>query len=212
MSADILYPVDAEDALFETLPRRPLVFRYVRRHLGFLAGLLLVGVALGTAYRYLFDPIEQRTLPFFIRSCLHAVGLVCAGWALNLTLAAAPRSRLGGALRRLPLAAEFAVKAAAMTLVLTIVTVGLEFALYPTLPGEPWFTKDLPRILAIAFRFRYSSAWFSSSSGLLAAVSSAAFCSAPTIGQGASNTSSCSWISNPRPRSPSGWARCAYTT
>ena len=124
--------------------------RYARRHLGFLAGLLLAGVVLGVAYRYLFDPVDQRTLPYFIRSCLHAIGLTCAGWAVQVTLGAAPRSRLGGALRRLPMAAEFAVKALAMTAVLTIVTVGLEFALYPP-QSQQWFARDLPRILAIAF-------------------------------------------------------------
>jgi adenylate cyclase len=124
--------------------------RYARRHLGFLAGLVLAGVLLGIAYRYLFDPVDQRTLPYFIRSCLHAIGLTCAGWAVHVTLGAAPRSRLGGALRRLPLAAEFTVKALAMTAVLTIVTVGLEFALYPR-QSQQWFARDLPRILAIAF-------------------------------------------------------------
>lgn len=79
--------------------RPPVLFRYARRHLGFLAALLLAAVALGIAYRYLFDPLEQRTLPFFTRSCLHAVGVALSGWAAHVALAAAPRSRLGDALR-----------------------------------------------------------------------------------------------------------------
>jgi adenylate cyclase len=133
------------------LARRLVVFRYARRHLGFLAGLLLVGGAFGVIYRYLFDALDERTLPFFIRSCLHAAGVTCAGWAVHVSLAAAPRSGLGDALRRLPLVAEFAVKAVAMTAVLTIVTVALEFVLYPKPPSEPWFVRDLPRILANAF-------------------------------------------------------------
>jgi hypothetical protein len=85
------------------------VMRHIGRHLGFLAGLLLAGVVFGIAYRYLFDRVDQRTPQYFIRSCLHAIGLTCTGWAVHVTLAAAPRSRLGGALRRLRLAAEFAV-------------------------------------------------------------------------------------------------------
>jgi hypothetical protein len=58
---------------------------------------------------------------------------------------------LGGALRRLPLVAEFAIKAFAMTAVLTIVAVSLEFALYPTPPGRQWFADELPRIVGISF-------------------------------------------------------------
>jgi class 3 adenylate cyclase len=133
------------------LASRPAVLRYARRHLGFLAGLLVAGVAFGIAYRYLFDPVNERTPLFFIRSCVHAIAVTFAGWVAYVSLTAAPRSRLGHALRQLPLAAEFTVKALAMTAVLTIVTVGLEFLLYPTLPREHWFVRDLPRIPAIAF-------------------------------------------------------------
>ena len=93
---------------------RPAIIRYTGRHLGFLAGLLIVAVAIGVAYRYLFDPLEERTLPFYIRSCTHAMGLTFAGWAVHLTFAAAPRSRLGSVLRRLPLSVEFVIKALTM--------------------------------------------------------------------------------------------------
>ena len=130
---------------------RSAVIRYARRHIGFLAGLLLAAVALGIAYRYLFDPLEERTLPYYIRSCLHALGLACSGWAVHLAFATGSPSRLGGALRRLPLAAEFTIKALAMTSVLTIVAVGLEFALYLTPPRRRWFVDDLPLIVGITF-------------------------------------------------------------
>lgn len=135
----------------EVTASRSAVIRYAGRHLGFLAGLLLAAVALGIAYRYLFDPLEQRTLSYYIRSSLHAVGLALCGWVVQVTFASLPRSRLGGALRRLPLVAEFTIKALAMTAVLTIVAVWLEFALYPTPPGPQWFADELPRIVGIAF-------------------------------------------------------------
>jgi class 3 adenylate cyclase len=125
--------------------------RSARRHLSFLAGLLVVAAALGVAYRYLIDPLDQRVLSNYIRSALHAIGLACSGWAVHLAFAAAPRSRLGNGLRRQPLAVEFAVKALTMTVVLTIVAVGLEFVLYPASPGRSWFVDDLPRIVLIAF-------------------------------------------------------------
>ena len=128
----------------------PAALRYVKRHLGFLAGLLLAGIAIGVAYRYVFDPLEQRTFSFYARSAVHAAGLTCSGWAVHLAFASLPRSHLGSAMRRLPLAAEFAVKAVAMTALLAIVTIGLESALYPP-QSQQWFARDLPRIVGIAF-------------------------------------------------------------
>jgi hypothetical protein len=84
---------------------------------------------------------------------------------------------LGGALRRLPLAAQFAIKALAMTAVLTSVAVGLQFVLYPFPLPQRWLAHNLPSIVAISFsasllvgaifQFRRSGGW-------LAAVSSAA--------------------------------------
>jgi class 3 adenylate cyclase len=127
------------------------VVRYARRHVGFFGGLLLAGIAIGIAYRYLFDPFEERALPYYIRSSLHAVGLVCSGWAVYLAFASFPRSRLGRALRQLPLAVEFAIKALAMTAMLTIVTVGLEVALYPFPLSRGWLADGLPRIVGISF-------------------------------------------------------------
>lgn len=129
----------------------PAVVRYASRHFRFLVGLMVAAVAIGIAYRYLVDPIEERTLPFYIRSSFHAVGLALSGWAVLLTFASISRSRLGGAFRRLPLAAEFAIKALAMTSVLMIVAVSLEFVLFPTPPSRQWFANDLPLIVGLAF-------------------------------------------------------------
>jgi class 3 adenylate cyclase len=130
---------------------RPAIIRYAGRHLGFLAGLLIVAVAFGVAYRYLFDPLDERTVPFYIRSCVHATGLTFAGWSVHLTFAAVPRSRLGGVLRRLPLSAEFVIKALTMTAALTIVAIGLQFVLYPSPWSRHWLPDELPRIVAVTF-------------------------------------------------------------
>src|SRR5215469_3669290 len=126
------------------------VLRYARRHLGFLGGLLITALAVGIAYRYSFNPPEERTLPYYIRSCLHAIGLTLSGWAVHLTFAAIPQS-LAARLRRLPLAAELAVKALVMTSVLTIVAVSLQLALYPSPLSQYWLAYNLPLILGIAF-------------------------------------------------------------
>ena len=130
---------------------RYAVIRYAGRHLGFLAGLLIAAVAIGVAYRYLFDPLDERTVPFYVRSCIHAMGLTFVGWAVHLTFAAVPRSRLGGVLRRLPLSAEFVIKALTMTAALTIVAIGLQFVLYPFPVSQRWLADELPQIVGIGF-------------------------------------------------------------
>jgi class 3 adenylate cyclase len=143
-----------------TMAARPAIIRYAGRHLGFLAGLLIVAVAIGIGYRYLFGPLDEQAVPFYIRSCIHAMGLTFAGWAVHLTFAgwavhltfaAAPRSRLGSALRRLPLSVEFVIKALAMTAVLTTVATGLEFVLYPFPLSRRWLADELPLIVGIGF-------------------------------------------------------------
>src|SRR5204862_509027 len=126
------------------------MLRHFRRHLGLLAGMLIAAIALGIAYRYVFNTIEERTLSYYARSSLHATGMALAGWTVQMAFAALPRSRFGRVLRGMPLIAEFALKALAMTAVLTIVTLGLQFALYPSTSHE-WFARDLPRILTLAF-------------------------------------------------------------
>jgi class 3 adenylate cyclase len=116
-----------------------------------LVGLLIAAVALGVAYRYFFDPLEERTLRNFIRSSLHAMGVACSGWAVLLSFASLPRSRWRDALRRLPLAAEFAVKALAMTAVLAAAAVGLQLVLYPFPLRKSWLADELPPIVGAAF-------------------------------------------------------------
>jgi adenylate cyclase len=127
------------------------VIRYGSRHFGFLAGLMIAAVVIGIAYRYLFDPLEERTAPFYLRSCVHAMGLTFSGWAVYLTFATVPRSRLGGGLRRLPLSAEFAIKALTMTAALTIAAIGLQLVLYPFPLSRHWLADELPRIVGITF-------------------------------------------------------------
>jgi class 3 adenylate cyclase len=125
------------------------MIRHLRRHLGPLVGMLVAAIALGISYRYLFNTLAERTPSFYARSVLHAIGMAFAGWTVQMGFAALPRSRMGRALRHLPLIIEFALKALAMTAVLTIVTLGLQFALYPSTSRE-WYAQDLPRIVVLA--------------------------------------------------------------
>ena len=129
----------------------PFVIRYARRHLGFLAGLVVTAIAVGVVYRYSFDQLEERTLSYYLRSCLHAIGLALSGWAVLLSFSA-PQLHLRSMLRRLPQIAELAIKALAMTAVLTIAAVGLQLVLYPaTFFSQDWLVHHLPSIVAISF-------------------------------------------------------------
>jgi class 3 adenylate cyclase len=129
--------------------RRSAFVRHIRRHFRFLLGLVIAAIVTAIAYRYLLDPIEQRTLPYYTRSSLHAIGLGFSGWAVTMAFVALPRSRFGRVLRGLPLIVEFALKALAMTAVLTIVAVGMEFALYPRAQPHEWYTQHLPLIVGL---------------------------------------------------------------
>jgi hypothetical protein len=130
----------------------PFIIRYGRRHLGFLAGLVITAVVVGVVYRYLFDPLEEREPLNYLRSGLHETGVAISGWAFYLGLAAAPQSRLRTVLRRLPQAAELAIKTLVMTAVLTIITVGLQLVLYPVpFFSESRVVQELSRILHLAF-------------------------------------------------------------
>jgi class 3 adenylate cyclase len=87
----------------------------------------------------------------YLRSCLHASGVAIAGWAVHVSLAA-PQSHLRAVLRRVPQAAELAIKVLVMTAILTIVTVGLQLLLYPVpFFSERWVVNELPQIVALFF-------------------------------------------------------------
>src|ERR1051325_8037313 len=60
------------------------MLHHLRRHLGLLASMLATAVALGIAYRYLFNTLEERTLSFYTRSALHGIGMAFAGWTVQM--------------------------------------------------------------------------------------------------------------------------------
>jgi hypothetical protein len=54
---------------------RPILMRYVAQHFGLLAALLITGLIVGIAYRFLLDDVAERNLANYIRSGLHGVGI-----------------------------------------------------------------------------------------------------------------------------------------
>jgi hypothetical protein len=117
---------------------------------------IAVGFVFGVAYRAAFDPVDERSLANFTLSGIHGVGLSLTVLAVDTAFAAGARSRLGSALRRLPLAAEIIVRALVMTAALTVVGFLLQVLLWTETfhlrwVTPYWFTVELPRIVALVF-------------------------------------------------------------
>jgi class 3 adenylate cyclase len=135
---------------------RSIFLRYATRRRGLLAASLLVGFAAGVAYRALIDEPDSRTAANYIRSGLEGVGIAWAGWAVQTGFASGDRSRLGAALRRLPLAGELVVRALVMTAAIIAAGLFCELLLFSEARNldalaQVWLTVALPRIVAIAF-------------------------------------------------------------
>ena len=130
--------------------------RNATRQTGLLVASLLAGFAVGVAYRFFLDPVGERDLANFVRSGIQGVGVAMAVLAVRVGFASGARSRLGSALRRLPLAAEVVVRALVMATVLIVVGLTLQFLLYwepyrLTWLTRNWLTVTLPRVVLMGF-------------------------------------------------------------
>jgi class 3 adenylate cyclase len=137
---------------------RSRFLRHAVRRPGFFAASLIIGFLIGVAYRGVFDVPDSRSVANYLRSGVHGIGVAWAAWAVQIGFASGDRSRLGTALRRLPLAGELLVRALVMTAALVVVGVVLEVVLYAD-PRDPifppwlmaWMPITLPRIVAMGF-------------------------------------------------------------
>ncbi len=118
--------------------------------------MVLLGFALGLAYRGMVDEPGDRSLGMFLRSGVHGAGIGLTVWTVQNVFASAAQSRLGAALRRLPVAAEVVVRALVMTATLVVVVLSLQAVLY----ADPyrlewltrtWLTVTLPNAVALGF-------------------------------------------------------------
>jgi class 3 adenylate cyclase len=132
------------------------LLQYAARQPVFFAGSLFTGFGVGVAYRAIFDQLSERSLSNFLRSGIHGVGIALTVWTVQFVFASGAQSRLGAALRRLPLAAEVVLRSLVMTVALIVVIFALQAVLY----AEPyrldwlnrtWLTVNLPRAVAIGF-------------------------------------------------------------
>lgn len=126
----------------------------VKQRFGPVSMILTVGFAVGVGLRFSIDNAAERDLANYIRSGLHGSGLAFAVWIVQRTFAAKAHSPIGSALRRLPLLAEVFVRSLVMTIVIVMVGLALQVALYADSLQlrwltVHWFKTTLPWIVAI---------------------------------------------------------------
>jgi adenylate cyclase len=101
----------------------------------------------GIAYRYLVnDPIEA-TLPYYLRSSFHGMGMALAGWGVHIYFT----SRRSEWVSRWPLMADLAVRSATMAIVVASAALVLQAALYGEWIETKWLIEQFPLIVAIGF-------------------------------------------------------------
>jgi adenylate cyclase len=132
--------------------------RQVARQTGILIASLLAVLAVGVAYRFLFDPTDKRDVATFLRSGLQSAGVALTVLAVQMGFASGARSRLGSVLRRLPLAGELVVRAAVMAAAVIVVNLTLQvsallgtYHLHSLTPL--WLNVTLSRVVLIGFGF-----------------------------------------------------------
>lgn len=116
--------------------------------------ILVGGFIVGVGLRLFIDDAAERDLANYVRSGLHGSGIAFAAWIVQGSFAAKAHSSIAAALRRLPLLAEVLVRSLVMTVVIVIVGLSLQIALYAESLQlhwltVHWFKTTLPWIVAI---------------------------------------------------------------
>jgi class 3 adenylate cyclase len=133
-----------------------VLLRRAAQQRGWVIASLLAGFAVGVAYRGIVEQSEDRSFGMFLRSGVHGAGMGLTVWTVQNAFALAAQSRLGAALRRLPVAAEVVLRALVMTAALLAVVLSLQAVLY----ADPyrlrwltrtWMTGTLPNAVALGF-------------------------------------------------------------
>jgi adenylate cyclase len=116
--------------------------------------ILVLGFIVGVGLRLSIDDAAERDLANYVRSGLHGSGIAFAAWLVQRSFAAKAHSPVGAALRRMPLLSEVLFRSLVMTVVIVIVGLALQIALYAESLQLRWLTihwfkTTLPSIVAI---------------------------------------------------------------
>jgi hypothetical protein len=109
--------------------------------------LAIIGLLGGIAYRYFIDDPIERTPLYFLRSSLHGMGITLACWGVHLHFT----SRRSAWISKWPLLTDLAVRSATMAVVIAVVLLGLQVALYGEWIETKWLIENFP--IAVVFGF-----------------------------------------------------------
>jgi adenylate cyclase len=126
----------------------------LKQRFGPASAILGVGFIVGVGLRLFVDDAAERELANYVRSGLHGSGIAFAAWFVQGSFAARAHSSVGAALRRMPLLAEVLVRSLVMTVVIVIVGLALQIALYAESLQlhwltVHWFKTSLPWIVVV---------------------------------------------------------------
>src|SRR5450755_1024457 len=126
----------------------------LKQRFGPASVILGVGFIVGVGLRLFVDDAAERELANYVRSGLHGSGIAFAAWFVQGSFAARAHSSVGAALRRMPLLAEVLVRSLVMTVVIVIVGLALQIALYAESLQlhwltVHWFKTSLPWIVVV---------------------------------------------------------------
>jgi adenylate cyclase len=105
------------------------------------------GFLSGLAYRYFFDLPIEASVPNYLRSGLHAMGITLAGWGVHRYFT----SRRTAWVSRWPLLTDLALRSAAMALAIAVAILGLQVTLYGHRIEVRWLIDEFPGLLVASF-------------------------------------------------------------
>jgi adenylate cyclase len=109
--------------------------------------LAFIGLLAGIAYRYFIDDPIEATLPYYLRSSLHGMGITLAAWGVHLYFT----SRRSAWVSNWPLLMDLAVRSATMAIVVASAALVLQVTLYWEWIETRWLIEEFPGIFAISF-------------------------------------------------------------
>jgi class 3 adenylate cyclase len=109
--------------------------------------LAVIGFLAGLGYRYFFDLPIEASLPNYLRSGLHGMGITLAGWGVHRYFT----SRRSAWVSRWPLLADLALRSATMAIAVAVAILVLQVVLYGEWIEAHWLINEFPGIVAIGF-------------------------------------------------------------
>ncbi|CAN7670341.1 adenylate/guanylate cyclase domain-containing protein [Bradyrhizobium sp. LjRoot220] len=109
--------------------------------------LAVIGFLSGLGYRFLFDLPIESSVPNYLRSGLHAMGITLAGWGVHRYFT----SRRSAWVSRWPLLADLALRSATMAIAVAVAILALQVVLYGEWIEAHWLINEFPWVVTLSF-------------------------------------------------------------